>query len=34
MFISKSTLAEPELMTIYQTLQINPAPGGTKKLIG
>lgn len=31
--LRKSTLAEPELMVIYQTLQINPAPGGTKKLI-
>ena len=31
--LRKSTLAEPELMTIYQALQINPAPGGTKKLI-
>ena len=31
--LRKSTLAEPELMAIYQTLQINPAPGGTKKLI-
>jgi len=31
--LRKSTLAEPELMTIYQTLQIDPAPGGTKKLI-
>ena len=28
--LRKSTLAEPELMTIYQALQINPAPGGTK----
>ena len=31
--LRKSTLVEPELMAIYQTLQINPAPGGTKKLI-
>lgn len=31
--LRKSTLAEPELMAIYKTLQINPAPGGTKELI-
>lgn len=31
--LRKSTLAEPELMAIYQTLQIDPAPGGTRKLI-
>ena len=29
----KSTGAEPALMAIYQALAINPAPGGTKKLI-
>lgn len=31
--VRKSTVAEPALMAIYQALNINPAPGGTKKLI-
>lgn len=31
--VRKSTVAEPPLMAIYQALAINPAPGGTKKLI-
>ena len=31
--IRKSTQAEPALMAIYQALNINPAPGGTKKLL-
>lgn len=31
--VRKSTLAEPELMAIYQALAIHPAPGGIKKLI-
>lgn len=31
--VRKSTLAEPALMAIYEALAINPAPGGTKKLI-
>ena len=31
--VRKSTVAEPALMAIYQALAINPAPGGSKKLI-
>ena len=31
--VRKSTQAEPALMAIYEALAINPAPGGTKKLI-
>ena len=31
--VRKSTVAEPALMAIYEALAINPAPGGTKKLI-
>ncbi len=31
--VRKSTVAEPALMAIYGALAINPAPGGTKKLI-
>ncbi len=31
--VRKSTVAEPALMAIYQALDINPAPGGCKKLI-
>jgi transposase len=31
--VRKSTVAEPALMAIYNALAINPAPGGTKKLI-
>ena len=31
--VRKSTLAEPALMAIYKALAINPAPGGTKKLL-
>lgn len=31
--VRKSTLAEPALMAIYHALAINPAPGGTKKLM-
>jgi len=31
--VRKSTLAEPDLMKIYKALEINPAPGGMKKLI-
>ena len=31
--VRKSTVAEPALMTIYQDIDINPAPGGCKKLI-
>ena len=32
--VRKSTVAEPDLMDIYRLLGLNPAPGGTKKLIG
>jgi len=31
--VRKSSLAEPALMNIYKALDINPAPGGTKKLL-
>jgi hypothetical protein len=31
--VRKSTLAEPDLLTIYQALGLNSAPGGTRKLI-
>jgi transposase len=31
--VRKSTVAEPPLLAIYKALGINPAPGGTKKLI-
>jgi transposase len=31
--VRKSTVAEPALRAIYDALAINPAPGGTKKLI-
>jgi transposase len=31
--VRKSTVAEPALMAIYAALDINPAPGGSKKLI-
>lgn len=31
--VRKSTVAEPDLMSIYQSLHVNAAPGGTKKLI-
>jgi transposase len=31
--VRKSTLAEPGLRKIYQALGLNPAPGGTRKLI-
>lgn len=31
--VRKSTLAEPDLMKIYNALEINTAPGGMKKLI-
>lgn len=31
--VRKATVAEPALMAIYDALAINPAPGGTKKLI-
>ena len=31
--VRKSTVAEPSLREIYDALGINPAPGGTKKLI-
>ena len=31
--VRKATVAEPELLAIYRVLGINPAPGGTKKLI-
>ena len=31
--VRKSTMAEPALMAIYRALAINPAPGGTKKLL-
>ena len=31
--VRKSTVAEPALMAIYDALAINPAPGGTRKLI-
>ena len=31
--VRKSTRAEPELMAIYNALEINPEPGGIKKLI-
>ncbi|MHB1592326.1 MAG: IS1634 family transposase [Sulfuricella sp.] len=32
--VRKSTVAEPDLMAIYQAIGINPAPGGTRKLVG
>jgi hypothetical protein len=31
--VRKSTLAEPDLLKIYQALGLNPAPGGTQKLL-
>ena len=31
--VRKSTTAEPALMAIYPALTVNPAPGGSKKLI-
>ena len=31
--VRKATVAEPELMAIYRALGINPAPGGTRKLL-
>jgi len=31
--VRKSTVAEPAAMKIYQALAINPAPGGTRKMI-
>lgn len=31
--VRKSTVAKPALLTIYKALGVNPAPGGTKKLI-
>ena len=31
--IRKTTVAEPALLEIYQALKLNPAPGGTKKLL-
>jgi transposase len=31
--IRKSTLAEPDLLKIYQALKINSMPGGTKKML-
>ena len=31
--VRKSTLAEPDLLNIYQALGLNAAPGGTRKLI-
>jgi len=31
--VRKSSLAEPALMNIYKALGVNPAPGGTKKLL-
>ncbi len=31
--VRKATVPEPELMAIYRALRVNPAPGGTKKLI-
>ncbi len=31
--VRKSTLAEPDLLRIYQALGLNAAPGGTRKLI-
>ena len=31
--VRKSSLAEPALMNIYKVLGINPAPGGTKKML-
>lgn len=31
--IRKSTVAEPDLKKIYQTLDVTPSPGGTKKMI-
>jgi hypothetical protein len=31
--LHKSTVAEPAFMGIYKALNINSAPGGTKKLI-
>jgi transposase len=31
--VRKSTVAEPPLMKIYRALALNPAPGGTRKLL-
>ncbi len=31
--VRKSTVAEPALMKLYQALALNPAPGGTKKML-
>jgi hypothetical protein len=31
--VRKSTVAEPAAMKIYQALAVNPAPGGTRKMI-
>ena len=31
--VRKSTIAEPALMKLYQALALNPAPGGTKKML-
>lgn len=31
--VRKATVAEPALMAIYRAMDINPAPGGTRKLI-
>jgi hypothetical protein len=31
--VRKSTVAEPALMKIYRALALNPAPGGTRKLL-
>jgi len=33
MHVRKSTLAEPELRSIYTALAINSSPGGTKKML-
>jgi hypothetical protein len=31
--VRKATLAEPDAQAIYKALGIDPAPGGTRKLI-
>jgi len=31
--VRKSTLAEPDLMAIYRALGVDPAPGGSKKIL-
>jgi hypothetical protein len=31
--IRNSSVAEPDLLNIYKAIGINPAPGGTKKMV-